>query len=74
MTLRIRPDAILQENEALHAENERLRTALGRIVGKNSLDDTANFKELASAAFNALYECELIAREALEKAMANPWA
>ena len=47
------------------AEIERLRTALGRIAGKNDLEGVAA-DEAPSAAYAALHECEIIAREALE--------
>ena len=48
-----------------NTEIERLRTALGRIAGKNNLEGIAP-DEAPSAAYAALHECEIIAREALE--------
>ena len=46
------------------SEIERLRQALGTIAGKNDLSGVED-SEIESAARNALYECELIARAAL---------
>lgn len=50
---------------ALEAEVEHLRTALSRIAGKNNLAGVSD-DMLVSALHNALQECEIIAREALE--------
>lgn len=50
--------------QRMDAENERLRTALGQIAGKNDLSGVAD-DMVETAARNALYECELIARAAL---------
>lgn len=47
------------------AEIERLRAALGQIAGKNDLSGVAD-DMVETAARNALYECELIARDALD--------
>jgi hypothetical protein len=53
-------------NEAA-AEIERLREALGAIAGNNDLSAVAdaNADAQRSAAFAALHDCEIIAREAL---------
>ncbi len=48
----------------LQAENDRLRAALEHIAGKNDLEGVAPDDE-PSAAYAALHECEIIAREAL---------
>lgn len=51
-------------NSALAYEIERLRAALGQIAGKNNLEGVAP-DAAPSAAYAALHECELIARDAL---------
>ena len=48
----------------LRGRESSLRDALGEIAGKNDLSGVS-VDDLASAAFNALHECELIARNAL---------
>jgi len=59
-------DAALAAQPAtpLRGRESSLRDALGEIAGKNDLSGVS-VDDLASAAFNALHECELIARNAL---------
>jgi hypothetical protein len=71
---------MLSLSARVHAErspsiSERVETLLSQIGGKNDLSKVGDDPEdLASAAFNALYECELLAREALELVCSSPAA